>query len=172
MSIETATRKLEARLGDFMGFGYRVAFDLGEDGVIAVDGRANPPTVSQEAGEADCTIRLSADNLGKLIDGVSKAGSNKIDSLRFDTTDREEYKKKALELAVKDARSTAETVAQAAGVKIVNILSIRPGADIPMPVYNDYAVRGKMAMAEAAPTPIEPGELRVNATVTMVFEIQ
>ena len=70
MSIETVTRQLEARLGDFVGFGYRVAFDLGEDGVVAVDGRANPPTVSQEAGEADCTIRLSADNLGKLIDGA------------------------------------------------------------------------------------------------------
>lgn len=112
------------------------------------------------------------DGLGKLIDGVSKAGSNKIDSLTFDTTNREEYKKKALELAVQDARSTAETVAKAAGVKIVKILSIRPGTQIPMPSYDDYAVRGKMAMAEAAPTPIEPGELTVNATVTIVFEIQ
>ena len=46
------------------------AFDLGEDGVVAVDGRANPPTMSHEADGADCTIRLSADNLGKLIDGA------------------------------------------------------------------------------------------------------
>lgn len=112
------------------------------------------------------------DDLGRLIDSVSKAGSNRIDSLTFDTTVREEYKKKALELAVNDAKSTAETVAGAAGVKIVKILSIRPGTDMPQPVYSDYAVRGKVAMAESAPTPIEAGELTVNATVNIVFEIE
>lgn len=112
------------------------------------------------------------DDLGKLIDSVAQAGSNRIDSLTFDSTEKEAYRKSALEMAVKDAKATAETVAAAAGVKIVKILSIRPSSDIPMPVYRDYEVRGKMALAESAPTPIEPGELTVNASVTMVFEIE
>ncbi len=113
-------------------------------------------------------------DLGKLIDSVAQAGSNRIDSLSFDTTEKDAYRKRALELAVKDAKATAETVAGAAGVKIVKILSIRPTSEIPMPVYRDYAIRGKAAYAEAAPPPppIEPGELTVNASVTMVFEIQ
>ena len=119
-------------------------------------------------------VTRDLEGLGELIDSVAKAGSNRIDSLSFDSTERETYKKKALELAVKDAKATAETVARAAGVKIVKILSIRPGVDGPIPVYSDYALRGKAAYAEAAPAPppIEPGELTVNASVTMVFEIQ
>ncbi len=113
-------------------------------------------------------------DLGKLIDSVAQAGSNRIDSLIFDTTEREAYRKQALEKAVKDARATAETVAGAAGVKIVKILSIRPTSDMPMPVYSDYAIRGKMAYAEAAPPPppIEPGELTVKTSVNIVFEIE
>ena len=110
--------------------------------------------------------------LGQLIDSTAEAGANKIDSLTFDSTQREQYKKEALELAVKDAKSTAETVAGAAGVKLVKILSIRPVYDIPIPVYRDYELRSKMAVAESSPTPIEPGELTVNASVTMVFEIE
>lgn len=111
-------------------------------------------------------------DLGKLIDSVAQAGSNRIDSLTFDTTERESYKKRALTMAVEDAKATAETVAKAAGVRIVKILSITPSSDIPMPIYGGYELRGKMALAEASPTPIEPGELTVNASVNMVFEIE
>ena len=70
MSLDAVTRQLEARLHEFTGFNYSVLFDLGEDGVIAIDGRANPPTMSHDADEADCTIRLSAGDLEKLIDGA------------------------------------------------------------------------------------------------------
>lgn len=70
MSLDSLTRQIEARLGDFAGFGYRVAFDLGDDGVIAVDGTQTPPALSHEIGDAACTIRLSADNLDKLIAGA------------------------------------------------------------------------------------------------------
>lgn len=69
MSAQDAIEKLRARLGDFAGFGYRVAFDMGEDGVIAVDGTVTPATLEDEAGEPACTIRLSAANLEKLIAG-------------------------------------------------------------------------------------------------------
>ncbi|MFQ5775316.1 MAG: SCP2 sterol-binding domain-containing protein [Kiloniellaceae bacterium] len=69
MSVESVTRSIEARLNDFAGLNARVAFDLGADGVIAIDATAGPPALSHEAGEADCTIRVSADNLAKLIDG-------------------------------------------------------------------------------------------------------
>ena len=70
MSLDAVTRQLEARLHEFTGFNYSVLFDLGADGAIAIDGRANPPTLSHDAGEADCTIRLSAGDLEKLIDGA------------------------------------------------------------------------------------------------------
>ena len=69
MSLDAITRDLQSRLGDFTGFGYRVAFDLGAAGVIAVDGTQTPPRLSNEAGEAACTIRLAPEDMEKLMAG-------------------------------------------------------------------------------------------------------
>ncbi len=55
-------------------------------------------------------------------------------------------------------------------MKITRILQLSPSYDYPVPVYRDYA----MAKEAAAPppTPIEPGDLTINATVNIVFEIE
>ena len=47
--------------------------------------------------------------------------------------------KQALAKAVKDAKTTAETVANAAGVKITTIYQISPSYNYPIPVYRDFA---------------------------------
>ncbi|HEX3036223.1 MAG TPA: SIMPL domain-containing protein [Thermodesulfobacteriota bacterium] len=109
--------------------------------------------------------------LGKLIDSATQVGANRIESLSFGTDRREEYRRQALVKAVQDAKGTAETVAKAAGVTIARIHRISPSYDVPMPVYRDFAGAQKLA-AESAPTPIEPGELTVSATVSIVFEIE
>ncbi|MGH7806837.1 MAG: SIMPL domain-containing protein, partial [Thermodesulfobacteriota bacterium] len=73
--------------------------------------------------------------------------------------------------AVGDAKATAETVAKAAGVRVVKIVRISPSYEVPGPVYRDF-LQAKVAAAESAPTPIEPGELTVSATVNIVYEIE
>lgn len=111
------------------------------------------------------------DNLGALIDSAAQAGSNNIQGLSFDTTKRNDYRREAMVMAVKDARATADTVADAAGVKITTIYQISPSYSYPSPVYRDFS-RGKASFAEAAATPIEAGEISVKATVNMVFAIE
>lgn len=110
-------------------------------------------------------------NMGEIIDSTTEAGLNKIEGLSFDTTKRAEYRREALRAAVQDARITAETVVDAAGVSIKKILQLSPSYDYPTPIYRDYAL-SKTAVAESAPTPIEPGEITVTASVNIVFEIE
>lgn len=109
--------------------------------------------------------------LGNIIDATAQAGLNNIESLTFDTTKRDEFRREALTRAVNDAKSTAETLAKAAGVKITRILQLSPSFDYPVPVYRDYAM-AKEAAPAAPPTPIEPGDISVSATVNIVFEIE
>jgi len=109
-------------------------------------------------------------NVGNLIDSAAEAGSNSIQGLTFDSTKRNEHMKEALAKAVKDAKTTAETVANAAGVKITTIYQISPSYNYPVPVYRDFA-ESKMAAAPP-PTPIEAGEITVKASVNMVFGIE
>ncbi|MCH9012158.1 MAG: SCP2 sterol-binding domain-containing protein [Proteobacteria bacterium] len=73
MSAERIKERFEANLSDFAGLGAKVAFDLGEDGAIAIDATVSPPTLSDEPDGAHCTIRISAENLEKLIDGTLNA---------------------------------------------------------------------------------------------------
>ncbi len=110
-------------------------------------------------------------DLGKLIDSATQVGANRIENISFGSDKREEYRKEALVKAVQDAKGTAEIVAGASGVKIVRILKISPSYEVPRPLYREFGAQ-KLAAMEAAPTPIEPGELTVSASVNIVFEIQ
>lgn len=119
-------------------------------------------------------IIVEAHNLkeiGKIIDATAEAGLNNIESLSFDTTKRDDFRREALTRAVNDAKTTAETLAKAAGVKITRILQLSPSFDYPVPVYRDYAL-AKEAAPAAPPTPIEPGDISVSASVNIVFEIE
>jgi putative sterol carrier protein len=69
MSLETATDQIRAQLPQLAALGYKVKFAIDDEGVILVDAAQTPPTLSNDDGEADCTIRLSEDRLAQLIDG-------------------------------------------------------------------------------------------------------
>ncbi len=73
MTAEKISQTLESNLAAFAGLGYKVAFDLGEDGVLAIDATGSPPALVDGTDDADCTIRISAENLVKLIDGELNA---------------------------------------------------------------------------------------------------
>ncbi len=69
MTVEKISQKLESNLAAFTGLGYKVAFDLGEDGVLAIDATGSPPTLTDATDDADCTIRISAEDLAGMIEG-------------------------------------------------------------------------------------------------------
>ena len=73
MTLDNISQALEANLAAFAGLGYKVAFDLGDDGVLAIDGTGSQPALTDVTDDADCTIRISAENLAKLIDGELNA---------------------------------------------------------------------------------------------------
>ncbi|MDH3658917.1 MAG: SCP2 sterol-binding domain-containing protein [Alphaproteobacteria bacterium] len=69
MSLEQLTEQVKSQAQQLATLGYKVKFDVEDEGAILVDGTAMPVTVENEDTEADCTISLSAANLEKLIDG-------------------------------------------------------------------------------------------------------
>ena len=70
MSGENLEERLEAALPQLRSLSAIVKFDLGSDGSYLVDARAAQPILTQDAeSDADCTIRISGDNLVKLLNG-------------------------------------------------------------------------------------------------------
>ena len=64
MSIQDVAEKMRSRV-ESSGFDRSVKFDTGADGVIVIDGQS----ISTADAPADCTIKLSLDDLEALISG-------------------------------------------------------------------------------------------------------
>jgi len=76
----------------------------------------------------------------------------------------EEFRKQAAVEAVQQAVKTAQDLAKAAGLKIGRIASISYGPRSPQPRYV------MKSGGRAAATPVEVGQIAVEASVNVVFE--
>lgn len=73
MSLQEATQKAKDHVGEDVGIRKTLKVDLGDDGVIYLDGRAQPNTISNEDADADVTIRCSMKTFLGLLDGKVNA---------------------------------------------------------------------------------------------------
>ena len=105
--------------------------------------------------------------VGAVIDAALGAGANTINSLSFSASNVDEIRREALGNAMQKARSDAEALARAGGGTLGRLLEIATaelGPPIPM------GAMARMDVAQAAPTPIEPGEQSVSAQVSARWE--
>ena len=109
-------------------------------------------------------------NVGKVIDTALANGANRVDSLEFSASDTSAAKNAALADAARDARSKADAVAHALGVRVVRVLNVNADAQ-------SYTPRNYMPMMMAkeaydAATPISAGELSFEASVNITYVIE
>jgi len=69
MSLESLTEQVKGQAPQLATLGYKVKFDIEDEGAILIDGTVNPVTVDNDDADADCTISLNADRLEQLMDG-------------------------------------------------------------------------------------------------------
>src|SRR5512137_2189287 len=69
MDLQACTETLRNKVGSNSGLNATLKFDCGADGVLFVDGRSVPNTVSNENKDADCTVAISHENLVALLTG-------------------------------------------------------------------------------------------------------
>ena len=110
------------------------------------------------------------DKVGALIDAAIGAGANRVGSLQFSLSKRAELLRSALEKAGAEARAQAESVAKGLGVRLKGVISATTsGGPIVSPRRFEAAM---VSEARMAPTPIEPGEATVSATLQVTYEIE
>lgn len=104
----------------------------------------------------------SIGQVGRVIDAALAAGANEVSSLSFYSSTEADARRRALALAVTNARADAEALAAAAGGRLGPLLELTTAAERP-PVY---PMARMSAVAGRVPTPIEPGEQTISASVT------
>jgi uncharacterized protein len=110
--------------------------------------------------------------VGQLIDVALDAGANRMESLRFSLQDAEAAQDQALRQATEKARRSAEAIAASLGVRLGDVVEATTVSGIIGPVAQFERAMARDMIAAAAPTPIEPGEQTVTASVTVAFAIQ
>ena len=113
------------------------------------------------------------DSVGRVVDTALKAGANRFSQIMWALKDERPAQLEALKVAAQEAREKAKTLAQALGVKLDRLLEITEGRLPVLPLRHQLATtRMSMAMAESSEVPLSPGELAVQATVSLVYEIE
>lgn len=103
--------------------------------------------------------------LGRILDAVLSEGANEMSGLRFSVEDPAPFQADARAAAVRDAMTKAQQLAAAAGITLGPVRSISEGGGSRAPVMME------MAAARSADVPIAAGEVGINVSVSMVFDI-
>lgn len=128
------------------------------------------PNISGYQVNNTVTVRLrDLAKLGDLLDQLVSTGANQIGGIAFDIDDPAKLEDAARVAAVKDARHQAEIIAEAAGVRLVRVVSIAGEAG-PRPIPR--MMMAAPALMKSDSVPVEAGETQIRAGVTLTYEIE
>ncbi len=107
------------------------------------------------------------DRVGEVINTAYNEGANNVYGISFDSLNRDDAYKEALQKAIENAQDKAATIADQVGVKIGVPIGIYEGENI-------YTARENVDLlmdsgAEIA-VPVEIGELEIEASVTLEYQ--
>lgn len=108
------------------------------------------------------------ERMGEILDLATRAGADQVNWVRFELSDPGESHAEALRRAVAQARRSADAIAGALGTKVARVVSVNEdGAAPPRPM-----MMARAQMESMAATPIEVGEVDVQARVTLEVELE
>jgi uncharacterized protein YggE len=135
------------------------------------NGKPGPITGYTVNDQVLVTVR-DLTRLGAVLDQVTKAGGNTVDSLSMDRDDPTPEHARALALAYAAARAKAEALAHAAGVTLGEVTGVEEATAQRGPFQPMVAQRAVLMEGADQGAPVSTGELEVAGTVDVTFAIR
>lgn len=127
-----------------------------------------PPHITAYRASNEVRVRTTHLKLvGALIDAGLKTGANRLEGIEFGLVDDVHARAEALKQAAHEAQVKAQALADALGLKLVAVKKVNESGVNPQPPRPLIAMR-----AEMAATPVEPGQVKVDASVSVEFKIE
>ncbi|WP_375658185.1 SIMPL domain-containing protein [Bartonella sp. CL436QHHD] len=115
------------------------------------------------------TVRIrDLTNAGKIFDQAMSLGVNSVNGITFTNADTKPFYQEARKKAITEAIEKAQTIAQAADLKLGKIIEINEKDDYYHPTPR---LMSRAADVSYANTNFAGGELNYNVSVTVVFAI-
>ncbi len=109
------------------------------------------------------------DKIGKIIDVSIENGANNVNNINFIVDNNDKLYQEVLAKASRKAKEDAKAIAIALGVRIKGIKSVNVNQGHYRPMQYDSVALGK---SRESATPIVPGNVDINANVTVEFIIE
>ena len=130
--------------------------------------------VSYFSAEQSLTVKLrDTSKIDEVLDALIRAGGNRVDGIEYQSSEMRKYRDQARDSAVKAAREKAEALAKALGQQIGKAYSVeeeRPQGFSPYPYAANVAMETVSKAKPMGPS-TSPGEMKVNAMVTVTFDL-
>lgn len=159
------------------------ALGIAEDDIKTTGVSLNPvyeqrpnQTTNQITGyAASNTVMVTVRDIrraGEILDAAITAGANVAGGVRFGIKDDEQYRRQAVDAAVKSARARADAIAAAAGVRIAAIQSITDESEGRRGPPELFSAAPAMAPGAARDVPVQPGQMTITGRVRIVYTMQ
>jgi uncharacterized protein len=155
-----ALKKEVGNAGEVKTVGYMVTQRHAEP-----KGRERPPIVGYVVTNVVRVRIPEVKTAGKVVDLALKQGANEVQRLIFTLKNPDPVQAEALKLAAGKARARATALAAALGLKLGNVVSVSDsdqGRPVPFHEVSKAAL-------DTSSTPLEAGNLEVQASVTVFF---
>jgi hypothetical protein len=131
-----------------------------------------PPQLTGYTASNQVTIRFrDIRNSGKILDALVAQGANQISGPNMTLEHPEAALDEARANAVAAGRARAEIYARSLGMRVVRVISVSENGGYAAPPPAPPMPMEAMAVGRAY-TKIEPGEQKLQVTLSMVFELQ
>lgn len=139
----------------------------------------NTPRVTGYEAVTTLTVsNLPIDGLDEILSQSVSNGINTIRSITYQASKYDESYQQALTTAVESAHRKAEALADAAGCQVGSVINIRETSGYSQERYSDYALTNRyaaakqeMSMAMEDSAGIMPGEIQVEASIVVEYQI-
>ncbi len=130
-----------------------------------------PPRLTGYQASNQVTVIVNdLGKLGRTLDAVVAVGANQVNGVSFGLKSPQAAEDAARLKAVQALAAKAQLYAGATGYRLDRLVNLSEGGGYtpprPLPMF-----AARSAMAEAAPTPVEAGELDIRIDVTAVYEL-
>jgi len=107
----------------------------------------------------------------QAIDIATKDGATQVGGIQFVLNDdtQQKLENEARIAAVKEAKTKAQSLADAAGIHLGKIVDVQETPNAPQPIFRTMAL-DKGAGAPAPATELSPGENKISITVSLSYE--
>ena len=131
-----------------------------------------PPRISGYTASNQVNVRFrDLASTGKILDALVAEGANQISGPNLTIDKPEAALDEARTKAVATARARAELYARSLGMRVVRVVSVsESGGYAPPPPMPPMVMMAERS--QAADTRIDPGEQKVQVSVSMTFELQ